>query len=134
MKKRKKTLTNKKTFYTSKGKKSARDILQGIDKKLSMIILVDQKDSAGEDVKLFNLNVKTQLGFLKIARKHNLKLIPIQTIRRKINNFTIIIHPPFYLFQNKQTDIESMLEIHKIIEHWIDSNPTQWFWQHNRFN
>ena len=25
-------------------------------------------------------------------------------------------------------------EIHNIIEKWILSNPTQWFWQHNRFN
>ena len=99
-----------------------------------MIILVDQKDSAGNNIKLFNLNVKTQLGFLKIARKHNLKLIPIQTIRKKINNFTIIVHPPLSLFQNKQTDNESMLKIHKIIEKWITANPTQWFWQHNRFN
>ena len=132
--KRSKILTNNKTFFTPKGKKSAKDILQGINNKLSMFVLIDQKDSAGNQVKLFNLNVKTQLGFLKIARKYNLKLIPLQTIREKINNFTIIVHPPLSLFQNKQTDVESMLEIHKIIEEWITANPTQWFWQHNRFN
>ena len=133
LKKRKKTLTNKKTFFTPKGKKSAKDILEAINQKLSMFILVDQKDSAGNNVKLFNLDVKTQLGFLKIARKYNLKLIPLQTIRKKINNFTIIVHPPLKIYQNNKTDTESMLEIHKIIEKWIKANPTQWFWQHNRF-
>ena len=134
MKKREDTLTSKQTFFTPKGVKSAKDILQGIKEKLSMFVLIDQKDSAGNNVKLFNLNVKTQLGFLKIARKHNLRLIPIQTIRKKINNFTIIFHPPLSLFQTKQTDIESMVEIHKIVEKWITANPTQWFWQHNRFS
>ncbi len=131
---RKQTLTTTKTFFTPKGRKSAQDILKAINNKLSMFLLVDQKDSAGSKVKLFNLNVKTQVGFLKIARKYNLNLVPIQTIRKKINNFSIIIHPPFNPFQKNQTDIDSMLEIHKIIEQWIKTNPMQWFWQHNRFN
>ena len=133
LKKRKQTLTRNKTFFTPKGKESAKDILKAIKNKLSLLILVDQKDSAGSIVKLFNLHAKTQIGFLKIARNYNLNLIPIQTIRKKINNFSIIIHPPLNFFQKKQTDMDSMLEIHKIIEQWINSNPTQWFWQHNRF-
>ena len=131
---RKQSLTRNETFFTPKGKKSAKDILQAINNKLSVVLLIDQKDSAGDNVKLFNSNVKTQLGFLKIAKKYNLNLIPIQIVRKKINNFLIIFHPPLNFSQKKQTDIESMLEIHRIIEHWIDSNPTQWFWQHNRFN
>ena len=132
--KRQQILTRNETFFTPKGKKSAKDILNAINNKLSIIVLVDQKDSAGSNVKLFNLNVKTQLGFIKIAKKYNLNLIPVQTIRRKINNFSIIFHPPLNFLQKKQTDNESMLEIHKIIEQWINSNPTQWFWQHNRFS
>ena len=30
--------------------------------------IIDQKDSAGEKISLFGKNVKTQIGFLKIAR------------------------------------------------------------------
>ena len=62
-----------------------------------------------------------------------LSFVKKQTIRKKINNFTIIVHPPLKIYQNNKTDTESMLEIHKIIEKWITANPTQWFWQHNRF-
>ena len=39
---------------------------QAIKKGFSIMLLIDQKDNAGETVKLFNYNVKTQLGFLKI--------------------------------------------------------------------
>ena len=42
----------------------------GVQKKNnSIFLLVDQKDSAGEEVILFNKSIKTQTGFLKIARK-----------------------------------------------------------------
>ena len=36
-------------------------------------MLIDQKDSAGEKISLFGKNVKTQIGFLKIARKYNMQ-------------------------------------------------------------
>ena len=40
------------------------------------------------------------------------------------------------ILPNKQDikDSEAMLIVNKIIEKWIIENPTQWFWQHNRFN
>ena len=88
----------------------------------------------GVNLKLFNCNVQTQIGFLKIARKYNLRLVPVQTIREKSNNFSIIFHSPIDIFEKKISDLEAMGKIHNIIEKWITSNPTQWFWQHNRFN
>jgi len=128
------TLHSKETFYTPKGKESAKEVLSAINKGKSLILLIDQKDSAGSKVKLFNYSVKTQIGFLKIAKKNNLKLMPIQTIRKKINNFKIIIHPPINPFKNKKNDIDAMLEIHELIERWIKEHPNQWLWQHQRFS
>ena len=131
---RTKTLHSKETVYTPKGKESAKEILTAISKKKSIILLIDQKDNAGSDVKLFNYNVKTQIGFLKIAKKNNLKLIPVQTIREKINNFKIIFHPHINPFNNIRDDIDVMCDIHEIIEKWIKENPDQWLWQHKRFS
>ena len=128
------TILNSKTFYSPKGKESAKEILKAINQGLSMVILIDQKDSAGNTVKFFNHDAKTQLGFLKIARKYNLKIIPIQIIRKKINNFSIIFHNPLNPFQTEQSDILAMSTIHKMIEKWISENPNQWFWQHKRFS
>ena len=132
---RKKNIKNQKTFYTPKGKESAKAILSAVISGQSIILLIDQKDSAGNIINLFNHEVKTQIGFLKIAKKNNLKLVPIQNIRKKINNFELIFHQPINPFENNdKNEIDVMNDIHKIIENWIIHFPKQWFWQHNRFN
>ena len=86
---RKKSIASNDSFYTPKGKKSAKDILDGIKKNSSIVLLIDQKDSAGEDVVFFNSVTKTQTGFLKIAKKHKMQIIPVQNIRNNLNNFTL---------------------------------------------
>ena len=100
----------------------------------SIILLIDQKDNAGNEVKLFNRNVKTQIGFLKIARNYNLKIMPLKNTRHNNNHFTINFYPAIKPFEKNISDAEAMLSIHAIIEKWILENPTQWLWQHNRFN
>ena len=134
LRKRKLTIKRDKSFYTPKGKESAKDILTALNNNLSIILLIDQKDSAGDNVNLFNNLVKTQTGFLKIARKHNIKLIPIKNTRYNNNNFIINFCKPLRPFDKNSSDIEAMQKIHKIVENWIIENPNQWFWQHNRFN
>ena len=131
---RKKTILKSKSFFTPKGKESAKDIIEAINKNLSIILLIDQKDSAGTNINFFNINTKTQTGFLKIARKYNLKLLPVQSIREKINNFSIIFHPAINIFDGNLSDDEAMKKVHKIIEKWIMEKPNQWFWQHKRFD
>ncbi len=122
------------SFYTPKGKQSAKDILEAVKNKNSVFLLVDQKDSAGEDVILFNKAIKTQTGFLKIARKYNMPLVPMENKRLKNGKFKIIFHNPIFYNDSHTSDADMMHKIHNIIEKWILSNPTQWFWQHNRFN
>ena len=133
-KKRSYSLTSKNSFYTPKGKRSAKEIIEGIKNKCSVFILIDQKDSAGENISLFNKNVKTQIGFLKIARKYKMPIIPVQNKRLTNGKFLINFCKPIYNNEAKINDKEMMLKIHGIIEEWIKSNPSQWFWQHNRFN
>ena len=131
---RKKSLISNNNFYTPKGKKSAKDLVEAINNKFSIVLLVDQKDSAGEDVLFFNKNVKTQIGFLKIARKFNLPIIPIKNTRLENGKIELTFLKPIF-HNNEQVDDSKMMEkIHKIIENWVISNPQQWFWQHKRFN
>ena len=131
---RKKSILSKKSFYTPKGKQSAKEVIESIKKGFSIVLLVDQKDSAGEIVPFFDHPSKTQIGFLKLARKHNLKIIPVHNTRDKNNNFNLHFYPPMDKISNKISDIEFMTKIHEIIEVWIQERPSNWFLQHNRFN
>ena len=131
---RNKSLKSKKSFYTPKGKESAKDIINALKMNLSAIMLIDQKDSSGEYIEFFNTKVKTQIGFLKLARKYKIKIIPVHNIRDKKNNFTIKFYKPFEIHFNELNNSEQMKKIHEIIEEWIKENPSNWFLQHNRFN
>ncbi len=128
------SLTSTESFYTPKGKRSAKEILYGIQNSLSMFILIDQKDTAGENIILFNKQVKTQIGFLKIARKFNLPIIPIQNTRLENDQIELNFLEPIFHDDDKINDTIMMQNIHKIVENWITLNPNQWFWQHKRFN
>jgi len=131
---RNKSIFSKKSFYTPKGKKSAKDIIENIKKNKSIILLVDQKDSAGEKVSFFGFPAKTQIGFIKIARKYNMKIIPVENLRNKNNNFTLKFHEPIRIFDKKKSDSEVMIQLHQVIEKWIQNDVSNWFLQHNRFN
>ena len=131
---RQNSLVSKKSFYTPKGRKSAKDVIEGIGNSISILLLIDQKDTSGEEVMFFNKKVKTQTGFLKIARKYKLPIIPIQNIRNKNGNIELTFLEPLYHNNLEINDNEMMEKIHNKIEEWIKSEPTQWFWQHKRFS
>ena len=128
------TLISKKNFYTPKGKKGAKDIINSVKNNYSLLILIDQKDSAGEDVYLFKKQVKTQIGFLKVARKFNLPIVPIKNTRLNNGKIELSFHKPILHNNDDLDDLKMMEIIHRIVEGWIVSNPNQWFWQHKRFN
>ena len=127
-------LKTKDSFYTPKGKVSAKEILEGVINNKNIFLLVDQKDSAGTEVNFFSKKVKTQTGFLKIARKYNLKIVPMRNIRLPNNKFQITFEQPLLHDNDEVNDDRKMLEINSIIENWIRQNPDNWFWQHKRFN
>ena len=131
---REKSIISKKSFYTPKGKKSAKDVIEGIKNDTSIVLLIDQRDSAGDIVPLFNFPAKTQTGFIKISKKYNLRIVPVQNIRNNNGTFTLKFHVPIEKISNDVTDINAMKKIHYIIEKWIKSNPSDWFLQHNRFS
>ena len=133
-KKRTDSLKTKNSFYTPKGKLSAKEILEGVINNKNIFLLVDQKDSAGSFINFFGKKVKTQTGFLKIARKYNLKIIPMKNIRLPDNTLQITFEKPLEHSNDKISDDKKMLEINEIVERWIRENPENWFWQHKRFN
>ena len=133
-KKRTDALKTKNSFYTPKGRVSAKEILEGVINNKNIFLLVDQKDSAGSLIDFFGKKVKTQTGFLKIARKYNLKIVPMKNIRLPNNKLQITFEEPLEHNNKQISDEKKMHEINNIIEGWIRENPGNWFWQHKRFN
>ena len=115
-------------------KQSAKDVVDAINNSLSIVLLIDQKDSSGEEVMFFNKKVKTQTGFLKIARKYNLPIIPIKNRRITNGNIELTFLEPLYHNNLEINDTQMMEEIHNKVEQWIKAEPSQWFWQHKRFS
>ena len=124
---RKNTLLSNENFYTPKGRQSAKDLIEALNNGFSIVLLIDQKDSAGEDVVFFNKLVKTQIGFLKIARKFNLPIIPVKNTRLDDGKIELDFQSPVYHNDTNINDVMMMQRIHKTIEAWIIANPSQWF-------
>lgn len=133
LKKRSKSIFRKKSHYTPKGKKSAIDIIKAAKNNNSILVIIDQKDSAGESILFFGKKVKTQTGFLKIAKKNNMSIVPIENTRNGLNNFTLKFHKSIKISETNFNTVNEMQKIHIIIEEWIKKNPSNWFLQHNRF-
>ena len=92
------------------------------------------KKKGVNELNIFNKPIKTQTGFLKIARKYKIPIVPMENKRLGNGKFLINFHKPFYNNEVEISDKDMMIKIHKIIEKWILENPQQWLWQHNRFN
>ena len=133
LKKRSKSIFRKESNYTPKGKQSAINMIKAAKNNNSILVIVDQKDSAGENIPFFGVDVKTQTGFLKIAKKNNMKIIPIENVRKGLNDFTLTFCKPLEIDINNFSSNSEMKKIHLIIETWIKKNPSNWFLQHNRF-
>ena len=110
-------------------------MIQSIKNGYSIALLIDQKDSSGIDIPLFGISAKTQIGFLKLAKKFNLKIYPIENARYDNLNFKITIHKPlnFLNNQNENDEEKIMYKIHKVIEDWIKKQPENWLWHHKRW-
>ena len=110
-------------------------MIQSIKNDFSIALLIDQKDSSGINIPLLENSAKTQIGFIKLAKKFNLKIYPIENRRSNNINFEMIIHKPLEFFnkKNKITEEEAMSQIHQIIGSWIKEQPENWLWQHKRW-
>ena len=129
----------RKKLYSSsklspKGKKSAQDMLRSIKEGLSLGLLIDQRDSSGIKVPFLGKSALTQIGFIKLSKKFNLKIYPIENQRIGETDFKIIIHNPINLkiIKNKSEN-QIINEIYDVIGKWINKYPENWLWQHNRW-
>lgn len=120
----------------AKGRGGAKDLVKSFKSGHSIAMLVDQKMNDGIEVPFFGRPAMTSHGIAKLALQFDYPIVPCQMVRTKGSYFKIIVHPPLCFEKTDNTDEDCyriMLEINRILEHWIVQNPEQWFWFHNRW-
>lgn len=126
-----------------KGNRGARALLSAIRDGYSIAMLLDQKMNEGVAVDFMGREAMTAPAIAIFAERFNMPIIPIQMIRK--NNtvmFDIIIYPKFFVkdVQNmheyahiSDATLACLMYINKHYSSWINENPDQWFWQHQRW-
>ena len=118
-----------------KGKKESGKFLLNILKNQAGGMLIDQKYGEGLDINFLGKQAKTSSFVANIAKKYEISIIPAYINRKKNNKYEFIIEDPITKdFTKNNTELEIMLKLNNIIESWINKDPSQWFWVHNRWS
>jgi KDO2-lipid IV(A) lauroyltransferase len=115
-----------------KGKGGIRDLLNLFKKKFSVALMIDQRVSEGDDVKLFNRPAKTTTIPAQLVKKYGCRIVPVYIERIKNINFKLYFSEPIK-FDDKLSLKQITLELNKILEKMILKNPDQWIWSHDRW-
>ena len=115
-----------------KGKSGTRDLLNLFKKNFSVALMIDQRVSEGDDVKLFNRPAKTTTIPAQLVKKYGCRIVPVYIERIKNINFKLCFSEPVKF--NDELSLEQItLELNKILEKMILKNPGQWIWSHDRW-
>lgn len=118
-----------------KGKKESGRFLLNILKKQAGGMLIDQKYGEGIDIKFLGKEAKTSSFVANIAKKYEINIVPVCVKRKANKKYELIIEDPITKdFTKNKSELEIMLELNRIIESWINNDPSQWFWVHNRWS
>ena len=115
-----------------KGKSGTRNLLNLFKKNFSVALMIDQRVSEGDDVKLFNRPAKTTTIPAQLVKKYGCRIVPVYIERIKNINFKLFFSEPVKF--NDELSLEQItLELNKILEKMILKNPSQWIWSHDRW-
>ena len=115
-----------------KGKSGTRNLLNLIKKNFSVALMIDQRVSEGDEIKLFNHPAKTTTIPAQLVKKYGCRIVPVYIERIKNINFKLSFNKPIKF--NDELSLEQItLELNKILEKMILKNPSQWIWSHDRW-
>ena len=115
-----------------KGKRGTRLLLNFFKKNMSVALMIDQRVSEGESIKLFNRYAQTTTIPAQLAKKYGCRIVPVYIERIEGLNFKLSFNKPIK-FDNNLSIKQISLELNKILEKMIQKNPDQWIWSHGRW-
>ena len=115
-----------------KGKSGTRQLLNFFLKNMSVALMIDQRVSEGESIKLFNRYAQTTTIPAQLAKKYGCRIVPVYIERIEGLNFKLSFNKPIK-FDNNLSIKQMSIELNKILEKMIQKNPDQWIWSHGRW-
>ena len=122
-------------YFYKKGFDSAKNMIKVLKNGGDLALLVDQRDSSGPLINFFNKKAYASEGFANLALKYQTMICPVYSIRNKDGSFQLIFEKPleFNEYQNlTPKDLVQKVYI-EYFESWINKNPEQWLWSHERW-
>ncbi len=115
-----------------KSKSGTRKIVASINDGKQIGMIIDQKYNEGIEVDFLGTPAMTSPIFAQLALKYNCPIVPAHVVRVKGANFKLNLLPPM-IIKNKTAE-QIVKDSHLLLQQWIEQNPEQWLWIHNRWN
>lgn len=116
----------------AKGYTGMRHLLRALQAGKRILILLDQKDSAGAMVPFLGHPASTSTLIATLCKKKEYPLIPVRVHRTSVNplRFDITFYPPLDLAPAPE---EIMVTVNNHLSAWIREAPEQWLWLYPRW-
>ncbi len=114
-----------------KSQSGTRNIVKVLKNNGHIGMVIDQKYNEGIVVDFLGHPAMTSDVFAQLSLKYDVPILPIQIERLKGCHFRLTIHPPMKTINKTAKEIVS--DSHILLKNWIDKNPEQWLWLHNRW-
>ena len=115
-----------------KGRMGIKKIIEYLNSKHSIALMIDQRVTEGEKIDFFNKKAFTTTLPAQLALKNNLQIVPIFIERKDNDFFEMEVFQPVEVSKYKDKHQISK-KLNKILEGMIKKNPNQWIWTHDRW-
>jgi len=124
------------TLFAPKGADGARELLDALQRGVSVAMMNDQKYDGGVSAAFFGRTVDTLPAAARLAIRFGTVVAPMSVQRLKGARFRCVAHPPIEMpaTGDRTADIaEGVAAITRFIEDRIRERPAEWFWVHRRW-
>lgn len=119
-----------------KGPKGAAEAIRALKQGNSVGMLVDQKMNNGISFPFLGKPAMTATAIAELATKYGARIIGVRIQRLQGVRFRVTAQEVF-LPEDSPSQAEAvntiMLKIHSLLEEWINDDPAQWLWVHQRW-
>jgi KDO2-lipid IV(A) lauroyltransferase len=115
-----------------KGISGTKELLREFKNGTSIALMIDQRVSEGVKSNFFGEEALTTTIPAQFIKKFDAEVVPIYIERSIDDNFKIKIFDNIQFPKNESVE-KITLELNKVLEKMIITNPKQWIWTHNRW-